>query len=290
MIRIMTCRVLQAFAAILLTGAAWAQSGPAITVDPAGENARVNLAPLDDEAQAGFAKLFQIPEYGDRKPFALLLTNSTGQPIVGLTIRWTVNSGERTGIYDARTDAFGQIAPGSGSSMRANLPIPGRPAPSSPTLVGSYAYAQGVVVDSAERLLVAPGLFVRESIARERGRPESASGMPVPIRTATAISVSVDTVILQDGTVLGPDVSHTVDAIQQRQAEINAVVEAVQKAEASGQDGVNALREIANSRLSPQRGGPSLEQRSLARRLMMSPDWKAQLQKISAIQLPNFHR
>ncbi len=279
-------------AASLLASVASAQSAPTITVDPAGENARVQLAPLDADAQVSFAKVFEVPEYGDRKPFALLLTNSSGQPVVGLTMRWTVTSGERTGTYDARTDAFGQLVPGAAAVMRGTVLLPGSSSSASAMrpLGASYASAERVVVDSGERLLVAPGLFVRESVTRERGRPTSASGMPDAIRTATAISVSVDTVILQDGTVLGPDASHTVDAIQRRQAEATAVVEAVRKAEVGGQDGVNALREIANSRVSPQRGGPSFEQRSLARHLMMSPDWSAQLEKISAIQLPNFHR
>ena len=37
--------------------------------------------------------------YQDYKPFALLLTNSSGKAIVAINVRWMVNSGGRSGVF-----------------------------------------------------------------------------------------------------------------------------------------------------------------------------------------------
>ncbi len=274
--------------------AASAQTAPTVTIDPAGENARVRLSPLTPDAEARFVKTFAIPRYAEYRPYSLLLTNGSDQPIVAITVRWTITSGERTGFYESRSDSFGLgSASGAGSSVR--LPLPRRDeaqnAPRPPLPLGeSHSSTAGMVAGPGGRLLVAPGLFLRETQAKERGTPGASSGFPEAFRSATAITVSLDTVILQDGEVLGPDNSHTVDAVKDSKAQIESLLTLVRAAQANGQDPTAALRDIANARPNRDGTGPSMQQRMLARRLMSSTDWMNQLERLAATLLPNFHR
>lgn len=269
------------------------KAGPAVTIDPATQSGSVLLTPLDTQAENLFAKTFQIPRYGEYRPYALLLTNSSGQAIVALTIRWTITAGERTGVYDARTDNFGLAFVGaSGSSVQFPLPMPGQPRQQHPVrpIGSSHSSAEGVVAANGERVLVTPGLFMRESWAKKHDRPGAASGLPEAVRSATAITASIDTVILEDGTVLGPDASHTIDTLKATKASIVALLDAVRTAEQNGQDSAATLREVANARPTRDGGGPSPQERMLARVLMGWTDWKTRLEKMADIQLPNFHR
>ena len=120
--------------------------------------------------------------------------------------------------------------------------------------------------------------------------PGGSASIPQSLQAAQSFSVTLDAVVLEDGTVLGPDASHTVDGLTARKAAIDGVVKAVRMAEQIGMDGVEALRILAN----PQPGGnQSLEVRlegTIARELMLSTRWKEQLSNMETLQLPRFHR
>ncbi len=104
------------------------------------------------------------------------------------------------------------------------------------------------------------------------------------------ISAALDVVVLEDGTVLGPDESRTVDGLRARKAAIDGVISAVGAAEQSGQDGAEALRQLANMRPTPNDGPGKMDQAMIARMLTMSRQWKEQLEKLKELRLPNFHR
>jgi hypothetical protein len=266
----------------------WAQDSRMIRIDPAGESTRVFLSYMNATAADSFAEMFEIPSYQDYKPYALLLTNASGQSIVSVTIRWTGTSAEKSIIHDSSSGSLLNGAPGGGSSM-ATLGSASRQA--QVQLSGSYSSADGpVVLAAGERMLVAPGLLVTESRAKQRGRAGGSASMPSTLRSAENISATLDVVVLEDGTVLGPDASHTVDGLLSRKAAIDFVVRAVRAAEQNGMDGVEALRILANTQ--PARGqGPEVRQQSsIARMLMMSRQWQEQLAKMEALQLPRFHR
>ena len=158
-------------------------------------------------------------------------------------------------------------------------------------LSGSYSLADGsVVLAAGERMLVAPGLLVTETLAKQRGRAGGSSSMPLALRSAQNISANLDAVVLEDGTVLGPDASHAVDGLLARKAAIDGVVRAVRIAEQNGMDGVEALRILANSQPTRDQGPDIRQQATIARMLMMSRQWKEQLANLEALQLPRFHR
>ena len=96
--------------------------------------------------------------------------------------------------------------------------------------------------------------------------------------------------MLEDGQVLGPDESRTVEVLLARKASIDGLLGAVMAAERNGQDGLEVLRRLADARPTPEGGPETMRQGRLARTLMMSIQWRQQLEKLSALRLPNFHR
>ena len=260
-----------------------------ITIDPAGEITRVRLSYMDSAAEANFARMFEIPRYQDYRPYALLLTNNSGKAIVAVTIRWTGLSSGRVGVFDSSCSSLLSGAPGGGSSMASIL----RPAPGQThvQLGQSFVSANGpAVVADGERMLVAPGLLAGESLAKQRGTSGGSSSIPQGLQSAESITATIDAVVLEDGQVLGPDASHTVDGLLSRKAAIDGVVNAVRAAEQRGQDGVEALRQLANAQPNRDQGPEMRQQSMIARVLMGSRQWREQLDRMAALQLPRFYR
>ncbi len=277
-----------AIVAVAFWTLALAQNSRVSRIDPAGENTRVFLSYIDAASEDNFARIFEIPRNQDYKPYALLLTNASGQAIVSVTIRWMGSSAEKSFVYDSSSDSLMRGVPGGGSSM--TLPLPG-PRQALVQRGASSASADGpVVLAAGDRMLVAPGLLVSESRAKERGSPGGSSSMPQALQSAEIISAALDVVVLEDGTVLGPDASHTVDGLLSRKAAVDGVVKAVRLAEQNGMDGVEALRILANTQPSRDQGPEVRQESMIARTLMMSRQWKEQLSKMEALQLPRFHR
>ena len=266
-----------------------AQNSRMISIDPAGENTRVYLSYVDATAEDNFARMFEIPRYQDYRPYALLLTNSSGKAIVALTIRWIGTSAGKSGVFDSSSDSLLSGAPTGGSSMTMlQRPIHGQ---TQVQLGQSYQSANGPeVIANGERMLVAPGLFARESVAKVRGNAGGSSSMPLALQSAESVSATLDAVVLEDGEVLGPDASHTVDALLSRKAAIDGVVSAVRAAERNGQDGVEALRQLANAQPTRDQNPLARQQSTIARVLMSQRQWREQLEKLAALQLPRFYR
>jgi hypothetical protein len=285
-----SCMRSAAFLALMaLAPRAWAQSPHVVTIDPAGEHSRVYLSSLDATARQNFAGVFDTPLKQDYKAFALLLTNASGKAIVALTIRWMATSATETGFYDSFIDCLLLGGPGSGSGSQTRMLLPGqsRPAQTPVSFGQSHASLGGTeVASNGERMLVAPGLFVRESL----GRPSAGSSLPDALKRAETVSAILDTVVFQDGEVLGPDVSHTLDSLRSRKATIDALLDAVRTGEKNGLDDVEVLKYMASAPPRPDNNPGSLQLRMLAQSLMAARDWKQRLEKMSAIQLPNFHR
>jgi hypothetical protein len=285
-------------ATLIAAACACAQTTPTIAIDPAGENGVVHLGPLDAASEAKFAKTFQIPLYGQYKPYALVLQNNSGRAIIALTVVWTYTSEERvTRAFGVRIDSLSAGGSGfsSGSQIRTSLPTAGgqgRPQEAPIRFSTGRVSADPPYVAAAnEAVLVAPGFFVSESAARRGSGSPPGSVEPGDLPSAAIMSVSLDTVILDDGTVLGPDQSHSVDDITASRAALDVVVNAVRTAEQSGQDPAAVLAQFANMRQTTAKHGPAIAlQSNVARRLMHSPDWRKQIEKMETVQLPNFHR
>src|SRR5207245_2124992 len=95
-------------------------------------------------------------------------------------------------------------------------------------------------------LLAAPGLFMSKGSGGGGGSEEGL------IASATSVTVALDAAVLQDGALIGPDESRTVDDLKAHKTAADAVVARVHGAEQSGQDPIAALHDMAYAR--PQRG------------------------------------
>lgn len=273
-----------------VTGSISAQSQRLILIDTGGENTQVQLSYLDAEDHRNLAKFFEIPSQRDLQPFILRLTNHSGQGIVALTIRWTGTSDGLSYIYDSSIDSFKLLI---GSSLRTGgVPLPERVRPQQgPRLVGGShrGETRSVVLLNGEHMLVAPGMIQREEEVRQRGA-FSGSSMPDEIRTAESLTATIDLIVLEDGKVLGPDSSQTIENLLESKSVIDGVVAVVKGAEQNGQDGLDVLRQMANRRPVPGDGADTMQKMRIAHRLMNSSRWKEELEKLASIRLPDFHR
>jgi len=139
-------------------------------------------------------------------------------------------------------------------------------------------------------MLVAPGMFLSESLGW-RGSGSSSMTLDTAMAKAESVSATLDTVVLQDGEVLGPDASRTVDSFREYKATIIEMQNAIKEGERNGLDGADILKHFASAQLKGPDTDPNFTQlRRLVTQLGFMSDWRQRLEKLSAIQLPNFHR
>jgi len=278
-----------ALALAALASPALGQNPHNIRIDPAGESTRAFLSYTDSAAEALLARLYETPKYLDYKPFAMLLTNASGQAIVLVTVRWSGMSGNKTVVMNYSCHSLMRDVPG-GSGVGGGTMFD----PRNPEVMqgGGHMAADGpVVLGPGERMIVAPGLMAREAYVRRYGRTNASSwsSSMASFGSAAEISVSLDLVVLEDGSVYGPDNSHTIDGLLAQKAAMDFVVGYVRAAEQKGIDGVEALRMLANTAMGSV--GPDARRHGqIARMLKSSRDWKQQLAKMAAFQLPRFQR
>ena len=278
-----------ALALAALASLASGQDTHNIKIDPAGESTRAFLSYTDSAAEALLARLYETPKYLDYKPFAMLLTNASGQAIVLVTVRWSGMSNNKTVVVDYSCHSLMRDVPG-GSGVGGGTMFD----PRNPFLEqgGGHMAADGpVVLGAGERMIVAPGLMAREAYVRQYGRTNASSWSSSTVRLVSAalLTVSLDLVVLEDGSVYGPDNSHTIEGLLTQKAAMDFVAGYVRAAEQKGIDGVEALRMLVNYAMEPV--SPEARRRGqIARILMSSRDWRQQLAKMAAFQLPRFQR
>lgn len=271
---------------LALTSIARAQTQSFITIDPAGEHSRVYLSLMDETTRAIVAGKFDFnaPRNQKYKRLALLLTNASGKSIIAITIRWTFISADGSSYYDSCVDSLHLSLPGSGGEPGSRVGVQGTSGTAQiPVSLGkSLSFEGGAeVVRSGQRMLVAPGMFLSES------HPGGGSSMALDtaMTKAESISATLDTVVLQDGEVLGPDATSTVDSFRVYKATIVELQNAIKEGERNGLDGAEILNHFASSQLM------SFSQlQRLVMQLRITSDWRQRLEKLAAMQLPNFHR
>jgi len=127
-------------------------------------------------------------DFGRLSPYAMVLTNNSGRAIHGLTVRWTlVDFAGKESVMDYATDSF--------------------------------FLTRTAVLESGDSLLVTPTIMLPASLlARGFTGPgaETANREADSFDKAAERQVSLDTIILDDGMVFGPDVSNTVKSIEAR--------------------------------------------------------------------------
>jgi hypothetical protein len=263
-----------------------AQTLPNVSIEPAFMGGRVYLTALDTVSAGGFARVFEAPTHKDARPFACVLVNNTNQNIVAATIRWTLQSGGHVTYFESGADSFNLGLLGMREATAQPRPEQG----DAVREIGRSFGGMRAPVAPGERLLAAPGLILPESVAA--GREPSGGFASFPndaFRKADAITVSVEAVVLQNGELMGDDPQPLVDGLTANQKVADGLISKVMAAKASGHDGAEVLAKLARPPSEGWQSEVERKERLLARQLLMSRDWNAEVEKLASIRLPNFH-
>jgi hypothetical protein len=196
-------------------------------------------------------------------PAAFILTNQSGRAIVGLAVRWVyVDQNGRQGLLTHQSDSF--------SKANANA-----------------------VISPRARLLVAPGVFLPESLAQSPhiGPPlEALDGRPVPdMATALEITVQIDSIIFEDGQVVGPNNSKLDAQIQGRNIAAGELAKQIRNAQSRGEEPTSTLRQILeNAKEAPTDRSDYISSWKLkhSRRLLNSPVFEKRLTELENMPAP----
>lgn len=245
----------------LLVSSFPAHSQPRLTITPP-DTAEVSLAVYDVANHPSFTKVFQNA-YSDRlRPFSLVLTNLARQSIVGLTVRW--NWIDQTGqqrTHNQTTDALFLYRPS--------------------------------LLPSGARMLIAPGLFLQETLAQSGfvgPGADRAQRDVEELERSTSSSVTLDTIIFEDGTVIGPDQSETVASLSARKKAADSIVQAARQAKAAGRDVSGVLSDIASRRPDSRNDHFRVWSSRIAAEAQRSSDIDAFLSDLERIPTPRFRR
>lgn len=179
----------------------------------------VRLSPFTVEQFPAFRDLFP-PDASAVQPASFVLENMSDRRIVGIAVRYVVaNQDGKLHNHDSMSDGF--LSPGS----------------------------QGVAAPHS-RLLVAPGMFMPESLWSERRAfvgpgPANISAAAKDFTNASAIAVDVDSIIFEDGEVVGPDQLRLSEEIHARKAAAEALASQIRGALARGDDPRSFLSQLS---------------------------------------------
>jgi hypothetical protein len=265
-----------------------AQTAPNVSIDPASMGGRVYLVAFDTVSAGGFARVFEAATHKDARPLAVVLVNNTNQNIIAMTIRWTLKSGEHVNYFKSGADSLNLGSLGMSGANAKSRPEQGDA--DAPREIGRTFGAMRAPVAPGERLLAAPGLILPESVAAGRKPSGGFASFPDALLTADAVTVSLDAVVLDDGELMGANPQELVATLKANKRVADSIVAKVRTAEANGEDGSALLARMARQTPGSRPSGQEMQERLLARRLLMSREWKAEIEKLASIRLPNFHQ
>lgn len=248
---------------VLLVGSfpAHSQPHPRLTITPP-DTAEVSLVAYDTANHPNFTRLLQSG-YGDRlRPFSLVLTNLSRQGIVGPTVRWNwVDQAGQKRTHNQTTDAL-------------------------------FLYRPSLLPTGAQ-MLIAPGVFLQGALAQSGFVGPSADRAQRDVEElerSTSSSVTLDTIIFEDGRVVGPDQSETVASLAARKAAADKIVQAARQAKAAGNDVSAVLADIASRRPDSRNDHLRVWSSRIATEAQRSGDIDAFLSDLERIPAPRFHR
>jgi hypothetical protein len=184
--------------------------------------AEVSVKSLHASEPSVFDRVFKLatsPRLHQLKPASFVVTNNSKRAIIGIAVEWTfTDAAGNSKKYGSRTHSFLAVD-------QSPLALPGT------------------------TLFVAPSLFIPELAARTTGGligslPEEA--VSEQISSASAIRVEIDSIVFDDGEVVGPNRLQLPEDIQDRQAAADAIVKEILDAKAEGADPKKALVELSN--------------------------------------------
>jgi hypothetical protein len=211
------------------------QPRPLELIAPA--DAGISVVVYDAARQPELARFFDTPEKARLVNYSIVLKNESSKDIVGVAVRWVMTS--RTGQSRTTMQSFDSF----GTSVAARQPV----IPAGTELIATPNGFQHV------RVISRGGLISGFSAAGGVSTFGFGRGQLVRIDDldlAQHVTAMVDTVIFEDGRVIGPDESHLVDYINAMDAALKTLVRNVRDAISNGRDLDELLRNIASARRS----------------------------------------
>jgi hypothetical protein len=228
-----------------------------LIIDPLAPNSGVTLQTLPKANANGHSPEMPTSISGV-EGLTLRLTNTSNKKIVGLTVRWiTTDLQGRQEILDFRTDSF----------FLVRTPI----------------------LQPNGTLLLAPGLMAPANQTIGFTGPGRNTALMARFQNSAKVEVSLDTVIFEDGEVVGPDRSGTIAEIKARKIAAAEVVKLVSDARKAGNPTTILLDEIAQTR---HESGDhvALWKARIAQRLLRSRDLEGDLSKLNDLPEPVIRR
>ena len=216
-----------------------------------------------DNAQFPAFEKFLSSEKVPLQRASFVLTNNSDKAIVGIDVEWlTTDKGGRQRHYSFRSDRY--LSPGPGTVALAH-----------------------------DRLLVAPGIFIPESLLASGAgyvRGDFSKGLEGEFAAAAEITVSLDCLIFEDGEVTGPNLKRFTDELQMRRFAADAVMKRVRSAIQRGQQPSVALAELLDT---PPRTGDFLGkwEHNFAKDLSRSGNFEMEKKRLENLPSPpTFYR
>jgi hypothetical protein len=185
----------------------------------------ISLTAYDIGRHPALARFFDSPGGARLLRYSVVVTNESAKHIVGVAVRWNVTN--QTGQNRTATWSFDSF-----STNQAN------PQP---------------VIPTGTQLIATPnGLSRSVSTVGDTGGISSFGGRGQDLvriddlDRAQRVTAIVDTIIFEDGRVIGADGSHLVDYINAIAGAVKALVQNVRDAVSNGRDVDNLLRNIAS--------------------------------------------
>ena len=185
---------------------------------PTSPTPEVSIIPASPENLPGFDPA-AVQQF---HPSTFILVNQSSRAIVALAVQWTyTNQNGQPGLHTHRSDSF--------MISRFNAVVP----------------AHG-------ELLVAPGVFLAESLALSpHVGPSLAAldGRAAPnVPVASQVTIKIDAIIFEDGEVVGPNQTRYDAEIQSRKIAAEQLAKQVRNAQALGNDPTSVLRQMLETR------------------------------------------
>jgi hypothetical protein len=194
----------------------YVQRGPLALVAPADTG--ISAALYDIARQPALARFFERPDGARLAKHSIVLTNESNSHIVGVAVRWVAT--QYNGQSRTTTWSF--------DSFIMNTPVP-----------------QPIIRAGTQVIATPVGFaYVREGRVSEPGGHGQLVMKIDDLDQAQQVTVMVDTIIFEDGRVIGTDESHLIDSINAIAGAVKTLVHNLRDAMSDGRNVDDILRNI----------------------------------------------
>jgi len=194
----------------------------------------ISVGVYDAARQPELAHFFDSPEAARLANYAIVLKNESFQHIVGVAVRWIAT--DRTGQSRTTMQSFDSF----GTSVAARQPV----APAGSQLIATPNGFQHVRNSSGPGFISGSGRAGGVSIfGFGRGQLVRIDDLD----QAQRVTAMIDTVIFEDGRIIGADESHLGDYINAIDAAVKTLVRNLRDAISNGRDVDELLKNIAST-------------------------------------------